>query len=425
MTTPGRAAPAALRRDAGLSLAAIGIVGGSAAAYHWLIGRSLGPGPLGEAGVALAVSLGGAQLATAGLAPAITRFTAARLAAGDGPGARRTLARGLATVAAIAVGGGLAIQQTAGQWAARIGLPDALAGPAAALFALQCGYIGLKAGLYGTGRVRAYARAELLAGAAFAAGLGAVLAGAPVGRVAPFAWANAGFIGLASVALRAAATAPASPPRPIAGPSPARYTLVATLGSAAALARLQLPVVLTAALWPADEAGRLSAAMAFLPLVMLVPRALELALLPALASAWGRGDAAALARDLRRSTAVAALAAGGLALALVPLAPAVLGVLFGPAFQPAAPALRLVAVAAALQGLAVPAVAVLSAADRVAVPNAAGLAGLAAGIAAWALWVAPHGATGAAAGLAVGAAVNAGIPLAVAWRRFGRAEEAR
>lgn len=138
----------------------------------------------------------------------------------------------------------------------------------------------------------------------------------------------------------------------------------------------------------------------------------------------GPGDAAALARDLRRSTAVAALAAGGLALALVPLAPAVLGVLFGPAFQPAAPALRLVVVAAALQGLAVPAVAALSAADRVAVPNAAGLAGLAAGIAGWVLWVAPHGATGAAAGLAVGAAVNAGIPLVVAWRRFGRAEGA-
>ncbi len=427
------AAGARLGRDTTLSLAAIGLVGGSAALYHVLVGRALGPGPLGAAGVALAVGLGGAQLATAGLAPAITRFAAAARAAGDGAAARRVLARGVAAAAVAGVGIGLAIERTAGLWSERIGLPAALAGPAAALFALQCGYIGFKAALYGAGRVRAYAAAELAAGTAFAVGLGAVLAGAPVGLLAPFAWANAAFIAAAGLGLLAAADPSKMAGRRDGGawpsvraglrpaPTPIRYTVVATLGSAAALARLQLPVVLTAAWWPAAEVGRLGAALAFLPPVMLVPRALELALLPVLAAAWERGDAAGLAGALRRSTAAIAVIAGGLASALVVLAPAVLGALFGPAFEPAAPALRLVVAAAALQGLAVPAVAALSASDGVAVPNAAGVAGLVAAAAGWWLWVAPHGATGAAAGLAAGAAVNAGIPLAVAWRRFGRA----
>lgn len=405
-----------------LSLIAILAVGGSTAAYSVVIGRWFGPAVLGHASVALAIGLGGAQLATAGLSPAITRFVAHRLAGRDVEGARRVLVRGLVAVGVVGMTLGLAVAITGPHWTARIGLPAELVAPSAWLLALQCGYIGLKAALYGVGRVKSYARMEIAAGIGFAGGLAALLAAVPVGLVAPFIWANGVFVGMATaaLALRQDEVPPTVSTVPPSSTGPIPFTLIATAGSAAALARLQLPVVVTAAWWQADEVGRLGAAMAFFPLAMLVPRAIELALLPALSTAWGRGDARELRAVLGRTTRTSLLVVGTVAFVLYVLGPAIIAALYGPAYAAAATAMRLVVLAAAVQGLAVPAVAALSAADGVAAPNAAGIAGLVASVIVWAVWVPEEGAIGAVAGLAVGSAVNAAIPMVVAWRRFGR-----
>jgi len=428
--------PPGLARDGLLSLIAITIVGGSAAVYSVVVGRVLGPTALGHAGVALAIGLGGAQLSAAGIAPAITRFTAFRLAGGLASEARRAVVLGVAAALGVGVGVAVGVVLSAPAWSARVGLPANLVAPAALLIALQAAYIGLKAALYGLGRVGAYAWAEVAGGVAFAAGLAAVLAGGPVSLIAPFLWANAAFGGAAAVACRglgarqagragmghwglAARHTGSTAAGRSSVPSPTRFALIATVGSAAALARLQLPVIVTAVAWPPAEVGRLGAALAFLPPMLLVPRALELALLPALAGAWGLGDRGAFRQLLARASRMTA-ASQSLALAVLLIAgPRLLTTLFGPEFAAAGGALRAVVVAAWALGLAVPAVVALSASDGVAVPNAAGVAGLGVSLIVWSVLVPTAGATGAAIGLAAGSLVNAGVPLAVAARRFG------
>ncbi len=413
-----------LTRDALLSLAGIGLVGGSAAVYSVAVGRLLGPGALGQAGVALAVGLGAAQLAMAGLAPAITRFTAAHRAAGRAGAARRLWADGL--VAAVAIGAALAlgIALTGGWWAPLVGLQPNLVVPTAWLVALQSIYIGLKAAMYGVGAIRAYAAAEGVAAVAFGIALLAVLSGAGVSLVAPFLAANAAFAALTPVVLPGRAFPSSTDPAPPVAPllvrdlGVPRFVLIATLGSAAAIARLQLPLLITGAYWPADEVGLLAAALAFLPPVLLLPRALELALLPALAGAWGRGDRGLFRELTRRALRRSGLALTALTAGLLVLGPPLLGWLYGPEYAAAATALRAVLVSAWALGIAVPAVVALSASDGVAIPNAAGVAGLVVSLIAWAAWVPDHGATGAALGLAAGSLVNAGLPLAAMARRL-------
>lgn len=426
--------PGPLARDSLWSLAAILQVGLSAAAFNALVGRFLGQAALGQAGLVLAIGLGGAQVATAGLAPAITRFGAARLAAGDPAGARRALGGGLAVAIGLGAGLAIALLRLGPERVEGLGLPPGGLVASAGLLALQSAYIALKAALYGLGRVGAYARSELPAALAFAAFLAALLAGAPLSLVSPFLAANLVFTLRAAWLLarawperRAAGEAPpaaapaaigADAARVARGTRMPRYALIASVGSAAALARLQLVLLFTAALWSVEEVGRLQAALTFLPPVLLLPRALELALLPRLAHDWGGADRASFRRRtdaaLRLSALGLSLAAGGLGLAAGWLLPA----LFGAEFGVALPALRWTLLAAWSLGLASPAVTALSGADGVAVPNAAGLAGLATSLLAWAIWLPEGGASAAAAGLAAGSLVNAGIPLVWAIRRY-------
>lgn len=206
--------------------------------------------------------------------------------------------------------------------------------------------------------------------------------------------------------------------RPPSG-DPIRYAVVATLGSAASMARLPLAVLWTGA-WAGDaEAGLLQAALVFLPLILLAPRALELALFPRLAADWGRADPAALRRRSEQATLTAAASVGSLAGGLLIAGPALLALLFGPSFSPAAPALAGVVLAGWALGIATPAVTALAGADGLAIPNAAGLLGLLGALAVWTASVAALGATGAALGLALGAGLNAAWPILAARRRYG------
>lgn len=456
-------------RDAALSAAAIAIVGLSATAFSVFYGRRAGAVGLGHAALALAVGTGVPQVACAGLVGGITRFVAARRGAGDQAGTARALARGLGACAILGLGLGGAALATAPAWAPRVGLPAGLVAPAAALVVLECLYFGLKASLYGLALVAGYARLELAGGAVFAALLAALLAGAPVTPIAPFLAADAAMVGLGAATLwrgralwlpsagepgRSATADPGpteSPTRgmdgrtgahgvpaeaPVRGHAPARpaerpddgsmtrWVAVAYLGTAASLARLRLPVLVAGAALAAADAGRLQAAFAFFAPLMLVPRALELALLPWLARAHAVADRAALRARTEGATAAVAAGMAVLGGALLLGAEAVLVALFGPSFAPAAPALWAVVAGAWLVGLASPSVVALSGADGVAVVSAAGVAGLVASAAVWMAAVPALGATGAALGFAAGSAVAAGWPLLAARRRYGVASRA-
>lgn len=424
------AAPArrGLAMDTVLSLGAIFLVGGSAILFSIVYGRARGEAALGAAALALAVGTGLPQVAFGGLVPALTRFVSARRAASDAAGAGRALRRGLLAFAGLGAALGLACALSAPLWAPSIGLPDALVASVAALVVLESLYYGGKAALYGLARVDVYARLELLGGLGFLLGLLALLwLPGRATPLLPFLAADLAFLVFALPLLAHAlhrlgeteASGSASTPAADRTGSMARWAAVAWLGTAATLARLRLPVVVTGLVYGLAEVGRMQAALVFFAPVMFLPRAMELALLPRLAADFGADRRSALRAGATRATE--AIAAGLVAIggSLLVAGPALLALLYGPGFAAAAPAMDGVVVAAWLIGLASPSIVALSGADGIAQVNVAGLAGLLASLAAWALWVPPRGAAGAAWGLALGSAAMAVIPLWIARRRYG------
>ena len=433
------------------SLVAIVVVGGSLALHGVVVGRAFGDAVLGHAGLALAVGLGLPQIAGAGLVPAITRFTAARRAAGDVRGARRAALGAFAVLVTAGVVCATFASLARESWAPRIGLPAAEVSPTLALVALESMYIGLKAILYGANRARSYARYEAMAGLGFLAAL-AWLAMAPAEArpplVTPFLVADVIFVLLAVSVLRAVgeggamssgdgaessgvvatgidvggmsavdgggSVTPVSP-----GIGMARYAALASVGAGASIARLRLVPIGLGLVHGAGEVGLLHAALVFFGPVMLVPRAVELALFPALAGAHGRGERV---RFGERATVAARAIALGLALiagGLVVAGPALVGFAYGPGFEAAAGPLIFVILAAWSLGLAVPAIVALSGADGIATVNTAGVLGLVTSVIAWALLIPPFGALGAAAGFALGSVPTALIPIRAAAIRYG------
>ncbi len=468
-----------LTGDTLASLAAIAMVGGSLALHGVVVGRTFGDEVLGHAGLALAVGLGVPQLAGSGLVPAITRFTAARRASGDLAGMRRAAWGGLLLLVAMSACIAALGLLTHATWAPRIGLPAVEVAPALLLAVIEAMYIGLKALLYGFDRARAYARFEMLAGMGFLAAL-AWLVSAPsearTALVAPFIVADVIFILLAAPTLMAitasgltkgglttssstkgdvaktATTVEGGMAKTIftsegdmvqsdltkAGAAPgavsnrvepvgassrgmgmAAYAAHASIGTGASIARLRLVPIALGMAYGAGEVGLLQAALVFFGPVMLIPRAVELALFPTLAGAHGRGDTLRFgAQAAAASQAIAlglALIAGGLIVA----GPAILGLAFGEAFEAAAYPLAFVIVAAWCLGLAVPAIVSLSGADGIAIVNLSGVLGLITSLIAWALLVPPFGALGAAAGLALGSLPTALVPIRAAASRYG------
>jgi len=453
----GRSAPpGGLRRDTAASLLAIVVVGVSMVSFGAVVGRVRGVEALGQAGLGLAVGAGLAQIVGAGIVPAITRFSARALALGDLAGARRAAWGGAAVLAALGFSLAATIFLSAPLWAPAIGLPPAAVWPAAALAALEPGYLGLKAALYGAGAAATYARVELAGGLGFAFALAMLASGLDVPLLAPFLAADLVFVALAPIGLWRALGADrrrAGAPTSVAVALPMlRYALLAGIGTAAALIRMRLPPVVAGASHGAAEVGLLQAALVLLGPALLLPRAVELALFPALAGEHGRADARAVAGRASRATAVIAGSLAGVSGGLIVTAPWLLVLLDGPAFRAAAPALVAVVAGAWVVGLATPAIATLASGDRIGTVNAAALLGALASTAVWwavaagfgtgagvsadsgggdsgASWLSPlfgwfpdgegWGAAAIGAGFAVGSVVTAAIPMRVAAVRCG------
>jgi O-antigen/teichoic acid export membrane protein len=417
------------------------------------VGRILGPAILGQAGMSLAIGLGSAQVIAAGIGPATTRFAALRRARGDFGGARRAVRNGIVAALVIAVTAALALLWILPPSASALDLPSELITPIALLVVLQSLYIATKAGLYGLGRVATYVSAETIAALAFVSALAVVLAGSQVAAIAPFIVANAAFAGVVAVAIsrrsasnpedsapeeQAAEAGGAAAERQVAavggadgpaGPDPTgpgrepesmtKYALVATTGTVAAIVRLQLPPLVLGASWGAAEVGVLQAALVFLPLVLLLPRGLELALFPALSGSFASRESPLFRQqveDSQHTIAVALAMVGG---GLLICGPALLTALYGSDFASSGPVLDWIVIAAWAVGLAVPAVAALSGADRVAIPNIAGVLALVVSVLTWWMVVPARGAVGAAEGLAYGSLVILALPFVAAWHRYG------
>jgi O-antigen/teichoic acid export membrane protein len=405
------------------------VLGGSAAALaatlalRVIVARTFPPDELGLllAAVALVSWTGG--VASLGLNAAVARHAAEQRAAGDERRARALAGSGLRTAAVSGTLSGLTL--AAGSWLLAGRLPTlgwlALVPPLAVVG------LSLALGLTVVGASRAFgdvtARAlirdagggvlRLLAvgGATLAGGslvaLAAAYAGATVAaELAALAWgARRGWFDL-----RSPGTPETSRLRELAP-----YAWLELLNQTALWADL----VLLGALAAPAEVGLFAVARALARALQTVQYAVAHAYLPALASAWRSAGVGSLAEIYVRARRLTfALLWPGVALCLAVPGP-VLGLLFGRDYEPAADALRLLAVGLGIDALAGARELPLQALDAARTAARCGTAAVLVGLVAMLLLAPSAGAVGAAVAVTAMSLVRAVLTAGALRRRAG------
>jgi O-antigen/teichoic acid export membrane protein len=230
--------------------------------------------------------------------------------------------------------------------------------------------------------------------------------------------AVAGQLVVAGVALgctRRALVRPLSPLAPRAYRSALAFSLPAGAGELVLLAMLRVDIVLVAAFLPVADAGLYAVAVALSEILWVVPDGVALVALPTSAS----DPEARRSRHLVALT-VAVTVTGGVALSLA--ATPLIDVLFGSAFEDAASAVPLLAVAAVAGGVWKVVGAEIVAAGRTSPRFWSASAGLGAMVLVDVVAIPSLGIQGAALGAATGYAVAAGVLCrSWPWRTRARA----
>ncbi|MEU8656847.1 lipopolysaccharide biosynthesis protein [Actinoplanes philippinensis] len=276
-----------------------------------------------------------------------------------------------------------------------------------------------KSALYGFGRSGAYAILEVATSSlAILATVATVVFGGTA-YLLPLAVGYAVFVLGARLLLRAAADEPGATAQADPAVRPVLvYAVVASVGTLAGQGFLQGTQLLAGWFARPEEVAWFAASVALVAPLYFLPRALGLALFPAMAAAYGAGDHEAVRRQGDVSTrALATLQAPVFAAAAL-LAPWLLVVFGGAEYAAGADVLRLMLAATWLGVLQVPSINALAsdAGRRARIPAAAAVTGCLTGLLVVAVLGAPLGATGVALGYLAGSAVTAAIPMVVVWR---------
>lgn len=401
-----------------LGLAALGV---TRLVYTALIGRTGSPQRLAEVNAQVSLAFVATFLTAAATGAAAAKFIPLAAARHDNAAAAavsRTLVRWTVLGTAVLVVG--------------LGLSGSVLLPGAgfvdvawvaALTVAYGAYTYAKQALYGWRLPYRYAGLEVAADVLIIGCTVVAVLWLPVHLLAPLVVGYAGFAIAAALAV----------PRHRPGPAPdlgrrelGGFVAYTALGIAAGQGFFQISMVVAQHSTPGAQAGMYAAAMSLIGPAFFAPRALALAFFPSAAEATGRGDAVGLARQTDTLTrmlllttlpafAVAAML-GGPALRLV----------FGSTYADAGAVFAVLLLAVLLYVVAVPSVNVLSAGGlaSVRVPPLASAAGLLVGVLVWlVLGVAGvlrgvDGGVGVALGYLAGMLVQAGVPLAIAFRRL-------
>jgi O-antigen/teichoic acid export membrane protein len=404
------AAPGVVRTGL-LSMVALVALGGTRLLHGSLVSRATDTDSYGVIGSLIAITTIASLLLPAGVASAASRFIPYEHGRSDEAAARgvhRFLSR-LGLPGAVALGLGAAAGAT---FAFSLD-----GGQTAEVFALAVAFAVYsvdKATLYGFGRIGPYVRLELGSSVLILLATVAVLVLDTGTYLLPLALGYAAFAVGARIVLRGDLRGPAAPPtdrREIL-----RYVGLACVGTLASQGFLQGTQLLANWFAAPTEVAYFVAAVTLVAPMYFLPRALGLALFPAMSRAHGAGDVAEVRRQADLSTrallvVLAPLFAVGILLAREALT------LFGSArFAPGAPVLQLILAATYFAVVAVAAVNTLSSGDHVHVPVLSGVLGALVGLGTVALLGRPLGAVGVGLGYLVGTAVTAGGPIGTAWR---------
>ena len=400
-----------------LSMAALAALGVTRLVHGSLVSHATDKATYGLVGALIATSTIASLLLPGGLSSAAAKFIAFHRGAADPMTARAAyrFLSGLAFVSAALLGVGAALAATG---LFHLSMGDAVA--VGLLTATYSVYTVEKSALYGFGRVAAYARLEVSTSLlAIAATVLVVVAGWG-GYLLPLALGYAVFVAVARLLLRR--DKPAMPADPTSRRKPLNrremlgYTAFATVGTLASMGFLQGTQVLASRVATPQEVAYFAAAVVLVGPMYFLPRALSLALFPAMAQAHGAGDSTAVSRQADLSTRSLLVLLAPIFAAAFFLAPVVLTVFGGAGYAEGAPVLRLMLLATYFAVAAVPAVNSLSSGSHVRVPTLAAVVGCGLGLVVVVLVGPVAGATGVGVGYLVGTVVTAGTPIVVAWR---------
>jgi O-antigen/teichoic acid export membrane protein len=196
------------------------------------------------------------------------------------------------------------------------------------------------------------------------------------------------------------------------------YAELASAGTLSGAGFLQATQLLAYGFGTAAQAAYFAASVALVAPLYFLPRALGLALFPAMAGAHGAGDVAAVRQHADLFTRTLVVVIAPVLVAAEFLAPVMLTVFGGGALAGGATVLRVMLVATYLGVIQVPAVNALAsgAGRRSWLPAIWAVTGCLVGLGAVAVLGGPLGSTGVALGYLIGVTIVAGGPLIVVWR---------
>lgn len=200
-----------------------------------------------------------------------------------------------------------------------------------------------------------------------------------------------------------------------------QFTAWGVAGTVASAGLMQISMIIASSARGGEEAGWYAAAVSLGTPLSMVARALSLALVPSLARGLGGQDADGVRRSTDRATRglVALLVPTFVAMMLV--AEPLLRMLYGPAFAPAAPSLRILLGAVLLNSVAVASSNAITVHGRAGTRLTALLSwgGLLAGLTTTGLLVGGWGIEGIATGYLVGTTISAAAAWVYVWSRDG------
>jgi O-antigen/teichoic acid export membrane protein len=417
-----------------LSLVGLVALGGTRLIHGSLVSRATDHETYAVVGTLIGLAMAAGLFLPNGLASAASRFIPFLSGRGD-PGAARTAYRVL-TVSGYAC----ALVFGAIIGAIAVTLPGVSTGDAlavAALTAIYSAYSVAKGALYGFDRVVPYTWLELAGSIVTVGATVVVVASGAHAYLVPLTAGYAVLMLGALVVLRRrhdpAVIGPASEVgRDTSGNEAeghakvagldrrelATFVGLASVGGVASAGLLQVLPVLAGRFTNPTEVAYLVAAVTLVAPLFLLPRALSLALFPAMARAHGAGETDVVRRHADISTRALLALLAPLFGAAILVAPEVLVLFGGPSYREGADVLRVLLLATYVGSIQVAAVNSLSSGDGLRISVYSAVIGSVVGLVA----VAPlghwFGATGVAVAYLVAAAVTSAGPLAVAWRRF-------
>ncbi|MEU7839562.1 lipopolysaccharide biosynthesis protein [Micromonospora sp. NPDC049114] len=415
LATPPVLGGSAIIRTGALSMLALVAVGATRLVHGSLTSHATDRATYGLVGIMLAASMVASLLLPGGVSSGLSKFVAFHRGAGDLPGAwavHRFLSRlGLMACLVLGAATGLVIQRIY-----NLGVLDTLT--LAVLTATYSLYTVDKAAMYGHGLVPQYARIELATSALAVVSTVVVIATGETAYLLPLCLGYGIFVGLCRHRLRAQRRREGAPE---GGRFDRRqvvmFAVLGSIGTLASAGFLQATQLLAGHFADPSEVAYLVAAVALIAPLWFLPRALALALFPAMAGAQGAGDTTAVRRQVDASTRALAVTMAPVFVVGLLATPLVLGVFGGDEYTAGAPVLRIMLCAAFLGTLQVPSVNALASGPltQARVPVISAVVGCLVGLGVAVSTAGSMGATGVGIGYLVGTAITATIPVVTVW----------